>query len=636
MSEPLNLKLTTVGQTAIFNAQNNGLDVTLTHIQFGTGNRVPDRKETALVSPKQLATIGAGQKISDSQIRMSAVFIGASNYEVCEIGIWAGEPGAPDSVLFAYCSQEAGRYAVMSAGVDFVFSYDMSIDEAVGNVVKIIVDPNGSAMIALMASHEAAANPHPQYATHVEVKTKVADVVGGAPGPLDTLGKLAGAVGGDPGFGRKVVLKAGDTMTGPLNVPIVRLTEGLPDDGAAPQIYNDPSKRNIVFRTGSAGAYRYSHINDEGMLTLPLRPTWGATPWDTDNLDPGALVAKAGGTMTGALYLPNVALNQGMRDGDAGSVVYNDPGKCNLVFRTGPAGAYNYGVIDEQGTLRLPTRPMWNATPWDTGNFDPNRKAAIESPAFVGSPSAPTPSFEDNSTRIATTAFVVRAISTADIGAIYFEARSRPRAGHLVLDGALLLRKDYPALWSYAQESGALVSDANWHDDNWGNFSDGDGATTFRVPELRGEHIRCWDNGRGVDSGRVCGSWQDSMNRSHSHGATASAAPDHVHTAWTDTQGSHYHVAKDPGHSHTVEMGRVGVVAVDYGQGWGPYNWDRQDIRYTSHTDTGIWIDWAGNHGHNVGIGGGGTHSHAVTVSADGGSESRPRNIALLATMRAY
>jgi len=31
----------------------------------------------------------------------------------------------------------------------------------------------------------------------------------------------------------------------------------------------------------------------------------------------------------------------------------------------------------------------------------------------------------------------------------------------------------------------------------------GDGSTTFDLPDLRGEFLRGWDNGRGVDSGRV-------------------------------------------------------------------------------------------------------------------------------------
>lgn len=36
----------------------------------------------------------------------------------------------------------------------------------------------------------------------------------------------------------------------------------------------------------------------------------------------------------------------------------------------------------------------------------------------------------------------------------------------------------------------------------------GDGATTFNLPDARGEFIRGWDNGRGADSGRAFGSAQ--------------------------------------------------------------------------------------------------------------------------------
>ncbi len=45
----------------------------------------------------------------------------------------------------------------------------------------------------------------------------------------------------------------------------------------------------------------------------------------------------------------------------------------------------------------------------------------------------------------------------------------------------------------------------------------GDGSTTFNVPDLRGEFIRGWDNGRGVDSGRAFGSTQTDQFQGHEH-----------------------------------------------------------------------------------------------------------------------
>ena len=48
-------------------------------------------------------------------------------------------------------------------------------------------------------------------------------------------------------------------------------------------------------------------------------------------------------------------------------------------------------------------------------------------------------------------------------------------------------------------------------------FGQGDGSTTFTLPDLRGEFIRGWDNGRGVDSGRSMGTNQSDAFRSHVH-----------------------------------------------------------------------------------------------------------------------
>lgn len=46
----------------------------------------------------------------------------------------------------------------------------------------------------------------------------------------------------------------------------------------------------------------------------------------------------------------------------------------------------------------------------------------------------------------------------------------------------------------------------------------GDGSTTFNLPDLRGEFIRGWDNGRGLDAGRNLGAIQRQMFETHVHG----------------------------------------------------------------------------------------------------------------------
>ncbi|WP_186122612.1 phage tail protein [Burkholderia gladioli] len=265
---------------------------------------------------------------------------------------------------------------------------------------------------------------------------------------------------------------------------------------------------------------------------------------------------------------------------------------------------------------------------------------------FNGVVSGPTPPVNDRSRRLATTEWVLAAISSSSVGQIVFEPRTTVRAGYLKANGSLVNRADYPDLWAYAQASGALVSDADWANARWGCFSTGDGSTTFRLPELRGETIRALDDSRGVDANRAIGSWQDSLNRSHAHSASVDAVGDHVHSAWTDSQGWHGHHGQTTSvgdHQHIAPYSEAGVSP------WGAYAQNQagsnggldhdNPLAYTSpagsHAHT-FDTDGAGTHAHNVGIGGAGGHTHAITVAADGGNESRPRNIALLAMIRAY
>ncbi len=89
-----------------------------------------------------------------------------------------------------------------------------------------------------------------------------------------------------------------------------------------------------------------------------------------------------------------------------------------------------------------------------------------------------------------------------------------------VFAGSVFTRADWPWLWDHAQASGMLTTEAV-RVGMEGGWTSGDGVATFRGPEGRSQFLRILDEGRGVDSGRVAGSLQDSENRSHSHGYAA-------------------------------------------------------------------------------------------------------------------
>ena len=80
-------------------------------------------------------------------------------------------------------------------------------------------------------------------------------------------------------------------------------------------------------------------------------------------------------------------------------------------------------------------------------------------------------------------------------------------AGWLECNGAAISRAAYAKLFLAIGET----------------YGAGDGATTFNLPDLRGEFIRGLDAGRGVDAGRVLGSDQVDSVIEHVHRQTFSA-----------------------------------------------------------------------------------------------------------------
>lgn len=95
------------------------------------------------------------------------------------------------------------------------------------------------------------------------------------------------------------------------------------------------------------------------------------------------------------------------------------------------------------------------------------------------------------------------------------------RDGEIKMMGQLLNRADVPRLVKLATDNNLIVSEVDWAGGMHGLFGEGDGSTTIRMPDLRGEFIRVWDDGRGVDAGRAFGSTQGDAIRDFQWGFSA-------------------------------------------------------------------------------------------------------------------
>lgn len=121
----------------------------------------------------------------------------------------------------------------------------------------------------------------------------------------------------------------------------------------------------------------------------------------------------------------------------------------------------------------------------------------------------------------------------------------------------------------------------------------GGSGDTFYVPDFRGEFLRCWDDSRGIDSGRAFASYQKgSVN------------------AWNLPQSEGYYGAMTAGPSNDQAAGRV-ILGYD-----------------NPHSDSYSGSS-AGHFGANV--------ANSGTWWTDpgwGGGVTRPRNIAILACIK--
>ena len=145
-----------------------------------------------------------------------------------------------------------------------------------------------------------------------------------------------------------------------------------------------------------------------------------------------------------------------------------------------------------------------------------------------------------------------------------------------------------------------------------------------RLPDLRSASLTGVDDGKGKFTDKTAKTFLESQNLSHTHVGTATQDGAHDHTGSATSGGSHSHTINDPGHSHGIY------------KGGGAYN-TGDSVNITSNSSnrtavagvnvsavTGISIAAGGAHTPGVTINQGGAHTHEGTVTASGGTESRP------------
>lgn len=192
-------KITSAGLAAAVTASGLGGSVPITHVQMGSAAYNPTGSETALTTPREYVTVASGSISGAAQCTVLALFTVAgfsgSPYNVGEIGFWSGVPGGGGSVLFAVASVSGSNFGLRAANA-FSVEITMALTGVPSGSVSVTVDPTASVAHLLVANHEAASNPHPQYATDADLSAHVA--------------------ASDPHT--QYVEKAGDTMTGTLTL----------------------------------------------------------------------------------------------------------------------------------------------------------------------------------------------------------------------------------------------------------------------------------------------------------------------------------------------------------------------------------------------------------------------------------
>ena len=297
---------------------------------------------------------------------------------------------------------------------------------------------------------------------------------------------------------------------------------------------------------------------------------------DSANL---GLLPRAGGTMTGQLL------------GDDGSVAGSPAYAFDNDTDTGMfrSGANTIG-FSTSGTARVSISDagldVVNGLPIRLQDSSGSPFVSLKSPsALSGNVALTLPSSITNGGFLQTDGsgnLSFQIVAGVPSGSVFCMAVATVPSGYLECNGAAVSRTTYAALF-------AIIGTA---------YGTGNGSSTFNLPDLRGEFVRGFDNGRGVDSGRSIASSQSSQFGQHNHNVSASSSSS----------------VSDPGHQHSMSVGFFNSLS----SGGALAFRDAGTSNRINNASTGISV----------------STSTSISQSNRGGtsnsSETRPRSIAMM------
>ena len=297
---------------------------------------------------------------------------------------------------------------------------------------------------------------------------------------------------------------------------------------------------------------------------------------DSANL---GLLPRAGGTMTGQLLGDDSSV--------AGSPAYAfDNDTDTGMFRS---GANTIG-FSTSGTARVSISDagldVVNGLPIRLQDSSGSPFVSLKSPsALSGNVALTLPSSITNGGFLQTDGsgnLSFQIVAGVPSGSVFCMAVATVPSGYLECNGAAVSRTTYAALF-------AIIGTA---------YGTGNGSSTFNLPDLRGEFVRGFDNGRGVDNGRSIASSQSSQFGQHNHNVSASSSSS----------------VTDPGHQHSMSVGFFNSLS----SGGALAFRDAGTSNRINNASTGISV----------------STSTSISQSNRGGtsnsSETRPRSIAMM------